>query len=211
MHRLFRETKRLSKYSPLILVHSDSYIESQGPETSFNSIIKVYTLPSPSLIKALINRRTSNIQRRLIHILTISQIGPIRTQHINILSHDIITHRRATACKRANLRIILCRRVSIEVLEYDVGNRKRGRELETEGEIRLTVALVHFDGVVYVVDDHGVVGYVVDLAATAASLQVAAELGWQVRPDLDACAVLFLSTFMQVEVLFYLTHSSVVH
>ena len=116
MHRLFRETKRLSKYSPLILVHSDSYIESQGPETSFNSIIKVYTLPSPSLIKALINRRTSNIQRRLIHILTISQIGPIRTQHINVLSYDIIAHRRATACKRANLRIILRRRVPIEVL-----------------------------------------------------------------------------------------------
>ena len=91
-------------------------------DISFHSIIKVYTFPSPSLIKALIIRRTSNIQRRLIHILTISQIRPIRTQHINVLSHDIITHCCATACKRANLRIILCRRVSIEVLEYDVGD-----------------------------------------------------------------------------------------
>jgi hypothetical protein len=98
---------------------------------SCHLIIQIYTLPSPSLIKALIHRRTSNIQRRLIHILTISQIGPIRTQHINVLSHDIIAHRRATACKRANLRIILRRRVPIEVLEYDVGNRERGWELET--------------------------------------------------------------------------------
>jgi hypothetical protein len=155
----------------------------------------VYILPNPSLIKALINRRTSNIQRRLIHILTISLICPIRTQNINVLSHDIIAHRRATACKRANLRVILRRRVPIEVLEYDVGNRKRGWELETESEIRLTVALVDFDGVVYFVDDHGVVGYVVDLATTATSLQVAAELGWQVRPDLDACAVLLFVNF----------------
>lgn len=117
--------------SPLYSVHSNSHTGSQDPETSCHPIIKVYTLPSPSLIKALINRRTSNIQRCLIHILTVSKIGPIRTQHINVLSHNIIAHRRATACKRANLRIILCRRVSIEVLEYDVGNRERGWELET--------------------------------------------------------------------------------
>jgi hypothetical protein len=131
MHRLFRETKRLSKSMQLTLVHSNSHIEGQSPETACHSIIKVYTLPNPSLIKALINCRTSNIQRRLIHILTISLICPVRTQHINVLSHDIIAHRRTTACKCANLRIILRRRVSIEVLEYDVGNRKRRWELET--------------------------------------------------------------------------------
>jgi hypothetical protein len=75
----------------------------------------------------------------------------------------------------------------------------------------LAVALVDFDGVVYFVDDHGIVGNVVDFAATATSLQVTAELGWQVRPDLDAGAILFLSAFVPVEGLFYLTHSSVVH
>jgi hypothetical protein len=100
--------------------------------------------------------------------------------------------------------------VSIEVLEYDVGNRKWGWELETQSEVRLAVALVDFDGVVYFVDDHGVVGYVVDLSATAASLQVAAEFGGQVRPDLDACAVLLSVNFCASR-LSYLTHSSVVH
>jgi hypothetical protein len=84
---------------------------------SCHSIIKVCNLPNPSLIKALINRRTSNIQRGLVHILTVSRIRPIRTQHINVLSHDIITCRRAATRKRANLRVILRGRVPIEVLE----------------------------------------------------------------------------------------------
>jgi hypothetical protein len=73
----------------------------------------------------------------------------------------------------------------------------------------LPIALVNFDGVVYFVNDHGVVGYVVDFAATAASLQVAAEFGGKVRPDLDAGAVLLFVSFCARS--FYLTHSSVVH
>ena len=75
----------------------------------------------------------------------------------------------------------------------------------------MSVALIDFNGVVYFVDDHGVVSDVVDLAATAASLQVTTELGRQVRPDLDASAVLFLSAFLHVERLLNLTHSCVVH
>ena len=100
--------------------------------------------------------------------------------------------------------------MSVEVLEFDVGNRKRGWKLETKSEIRLAVALVHFDGIVYIVDDHGVVSYVVDFTATAASLQVAAELGGQVGPNLDSGAVLLFVSLVQIRC-FYSTHSSVVH
>ena len=77
-----------------------------------------------------------------------------------------------------------------EVLEHNVGDRQRGGLFKAESQVGLSVALVDVDGVVYVIDYHGVVGDILDSATPAASLEVAAECGWSVGPNFDSAAVL---------------------
>lgn len=54
----------------------------------------------------------------------------------------------------------------------------------------MAVALVNFDGVVDVVDEESVVGYILHKARTAAALEIAGQGGGGVGPHFDASTVL---------------------
>ena len=145
--------------------------------------------PLPS-VEPLKNIRTFHIQLCLVNIQTICLPRPIRTQHIDTRRTYSITDILTGTCKGADLWLILFGCLSVEVLEHDVRDSEWRRELQAEREVGLTVALIHFDGVVHVVDDHGVVCDVLDHSSTAASLQIAGESRGCVGPDFDAGSVL---------------------
>jgi hypothetical protein len=60
----------------------------------------------------------------------------------------------------------------LEIRKKDIVDGEQGGKFETESKIVLAVALVDFNGVVDVVDEDRVVGYVVDAAGAAAALQI---------------------------------------
>lgn len=142
------------------------------------------------LVKPLKNIRTLHIQLCLVNIQTICLSRPTRTQHIDTRRTYSITDILTGTSKGAGLWLILFGCLSVEVLEHDVGDSEWRRELQAECEVGLAVALIHFDGVVHVVDDHGVVCDVLDHSRTAASLQIAGESRGCVGPDFDAGSVL---------------------
>lgn len=109
------------------------------------------------LIKPQIFRRASNIQIRLRNIQTVRQIRPIRTHNIDTTRHDIVANSCTRAGKCCNLRLVLLAGLAVEVLENYVSDGEGRRVLQAESQIGLAVALINFDGVVYVVDVHGVV------------------------------------------------------
>ena len=109
---------------------------------------------------------------------------------MDILCHYIIAHSSTGARERAELWLIFLARLAGEILEYDIADRERRRVFETECEIRLSIALIDFDCIVDVINEHSVVGDVGDSACSTASLEISAECSWGVRPDFDACTVL---------------------
>lgn len=109
---------------------------------------------------------------------------------MNITRHNVIANRRARAGESSNLRLVLFAGLAVEVGEEDVGDGEWRGEFETEGEVGLSVALIDFDGVVDIVDYHGVVGDVLDHAGTTAALEITGQGRGSVGPDFDASAVL---------------------
>ena len=77
----------------------------------------------------------------------------------------------------------------MNVLHDDVGNGQFGRELVASSQVLLTITLGDFDGVIDVVDAHGVVGDVVDAAFATTALKVTGECCGRAWPDLNAGAV----------------------
>lgn len=124
------------------------------------------------LVEPLIQTGTVDIQRRIIDVQTICLIRANRTQNIDIGRGDIITHCLTRASKRSNLRRILRTCLPTEGFEDDIGDGQRGRILQTQRQITLSIALIYFDGVVNVVNDHRIVGDVVDHTSATASLEI---------------------------------------
>ncbi len=62
--------------------------------------------------------------------------------------------------------------------------------MEAESQVGLSVALINFDSVINHINDNTIVGNVVDLSIASTSLQISAEGGGGVGPDLDASAIL---------------------
>lgn len=63
-------------------------------------------------------------------------------------------------------------------------------ELIAESKVLLSVALGDLDGVVDVLDGHGVVGNILDTTRAASALQVSRQCRGNTRPDLDASTIL---------------------
>jgi hypothetical protein len=86
--------------------------------------------------------------------------------------------------------LILLARLPFEVLEHNVGDRKGRGVKETKSEVRLPIALVYFNGVVDVVDNHAIVGYVLYVSIAATTLEITGQCAGSVGPDFDAGTIL---------------------
>jgi hypothetical protein len=64
--------------------------------------------------------------------------------------------------------------------------------LIAESEVLLSVALGNLNGIIDVLDGHGVVGNVLDTARATSALQVGGQSRGNTRPDLDASTVLYI-------------------
>lgn len=64
----------------------------------------------------------------------------------------------------------------------------RGRVELTQ--IRLTITLINFDSIIHIIDEDSIVSNVVHHAGSAASLEIAGELGWGAGPYFDSGSVL---------------------
>ena len=77
----------------------------------------------------------------------------------------------------------------MDILHDDVRDSQFGGELVASSQVLLAIALGDFNGVVDIVDAHGIVGDVVDAALATAALEVAGEGCGRAWPDFDASAV----------------------
>lgn len=136
--------------------------------TSFSSYF-----PKIRLIKAFVNSRASDIQLCRINIQAVCQIRSVRTQNIDVCRRNVIADCWAGTSECSNLWLVLLGRMTVEVVEFDVRDRQRGRVEEAEGQIALTVALINLNCVVNSVNEHGIVSDVVHSAVATASLQIA--------------------------------------
>lgn len=111
-----------------------------------------------------------------------------------------LTHCLARANNSTNIRVILARRCTLDVREKNIGNCQLRRILIAQSEILLSIALGHLNGVVDVVDGHGVIGNVLHTARATSALEVGRQGGGNAWPDLDASAVLeFVSIEVNIE------------
>jgi len=154
------------------------------------TLITSCTIHDTQSVESLEDRCALHIQRSLVDIQAVGLVSTIWTDDVNVRGKDIVADILARTSEGSDLWLILAACLALEVLEHDVRDRQWRWELQAERQILLSVALVNFDGVVHVVDDHSVVCDVVHSAITTTSLQVTAEGCWGVWPDFDACSVL---------------------
>jgi hypothetical protein len=153
--------------------------------------VAMYHRETQSLVIPLVDSGTLNtLQQALIHITTRKLIhSAIRTAKIDIRQLDISAHTRATANNISRDRIVLCTSSTMDILHDNVRNGQFGGELVACSQVLLTIALSNFNGVIDVVDTHGIVGDVVDASFATAALEVAGEGCGGAWPDFDAGAV----------------------
>lgn len=130
------------------------------------------------------------MQQRCVNVPTLEQVCRISRRHdINIMKSDIAANFRTRADDISRVRRIFLASSAVEVRHLDIADREIRRELVAEREILLPVALRDLHSVVDVVDEHAVVGDVVDATGTSTTLQVAGESSRRSRPDFDARTV----------------------
>lgn len=144
-----------------------------------------------SSVVTLVDRSTLNaLQQTLIDIATRKLIHrAIRTTNIDIRQLNVSANTWAATNNISRNRTVLGASSAMNVLHDNIRNGQRGGELIASRQVLLTVALGDFDGIIDVVDVHGVVGDVVDTAFATTALQVTRESGGGARPDFDASAV----------------------
>lgn len=144
-----------------------------------------------SSVVPLVDRSTLNaLQQTLIHIATRKLIdGAIRTTNIDIRQLDVSTNTRTATNHISRNRTVLGAGSAMDILHDNIRDGQFGGELIASSQILLAVALCDFDGVVDVVDVHGVVGDVVDTAFAASALEVSRKCGGGAGPHFDAGAV----------------------
>lgn len=165
-------------------------------EATVSSTLKFHTGNTqpptyPRLIIPIIRRSASDtLQQALIHIPACEQIlRPIRRAHIDPTELDVRASSIAAAPDIPADILVLAAGGALDVTDDHVPDLQTARELLAQRQVLLAVALRDLDGVVGVVDRHGVVDDVLDAAAAAAALEVAGEGGGGAGPGLDAGAV----------------------
>ena len=130
------------------------------------------------------------MQQRRINVTTLECIRETSWGHdIDIINKNVLANTRARANNISRVRRASLAGSALEVCHLDVTDREVRRELIAEREVLLAVALSDFNGVVDVLDEHAVVGDVVDAAGASTALEVTGESSGRSRPHLDACTV----------------------
>lgn len=130
------------------------------------------------------------MQKPLIDISTLERVRETsRRDNIDVIDLNVLANIRARADNISRVRRASLASSTLEVRHLDVADREVRRELVAERKILLAVALSDLDGVVDVVDEHAIVGDVVDATGASATLEVTGESSGCSRPDLDASAV----------------------
>lgn len=127
-----------------------------------------------SSVVPLVDRSTLNaLQQALIHIATRKLIHrAVGTADINIRQLNVSADTRAATDHISRNRAVLGARSAMDILHDNIRNGQFGRELVASGKVLLAIALCDFDGIVDIVDGHGVIGDVVDTAFAASALEV---------------------------------------
>lgn len=86
----------------------------------------------------------------------------------------MIAHSFTGACEGSYVRTVFLARHTLEVCKDYVGDSQWRGVLEAQCEIALSVALRDFDGIVDVVNEHGVVSDIIHTAISPSTLQVTA-------------------------------------
>jgi hypothetical protein len=108
---------------------------------------------------------------------------------IDVADLDILAHRRTRALQIPNKRVVFLTCRALEVLDLDIADSQIRRELIAKRDVLLSVALRDLDRVVDIVNNHSIVGHILDFARTASALQILGKRGRSTRPHLDARTV----------------------
>lgn len=155
-----RKKKGSKQHSSLPISHHQPkskvrQISQQHNEFTRRTHIRAY--------KVIITIRALNINVRGLDVR--ANLEQIRNRSIYLFLD--YTHSLARANNGTNIRVILARCCALDVREKNVGNSQLRRILVAQSEIFLSIALSHFNGVVDVIDCHGIIGNV--LYATGAT------------------------------------------